>query len=84
MWELAIRGLWPSAIEEARKVLLAQAGGDDDVARMIIAATGHIASRRLDAARDALLGLEQPEGYDELELLAFVQRMVRSVHRQCN
>ena len=70
MWELAIRGLWPSAIEEARKVL-AQAGGDDDVARMIIA-TGHIASRRLDAARDALLGLEQPEGYDEPELLAFV------------
>ena len=70
MWELAIRGLWPSAIEEARKVL-AQAGGDDDVARMIVA-TGHIASRRLDAARDALMGLEQPEGYDEPELLAFV------------
>ena len=70
MWEQAIRGLWPTAIEEARKVL-AQAGGDDDVARMIIA-TGHIASRRLDAARDALHGLEQPEGYDEPELLAFV------------
>ncbi|MED5309098.1 MAG: hypothetical protein VYA95_07080, partial [Candidatus Thermoplasmatota archaeon] len=52
MWELAIRGLWPSAIEEARKVL-AQAGGDDDIARMIIA-TGHMSSRRLDAARDAL------------------------------
>ena len=63
MWELAIRGLWPSAIEESRKVL-AQAGGDDDIARMIIA-TGHMASRRLDAARDALHGLEQPEGYDE-------------------
>ena len=70
MWELAIRGLWPSAIEEARKVL-AQAGGDDDIARMIIA-TGHMASRRLDAARDALHGLQQPEGYDEPELLAFV------------
>ena len=70
MWELAIRGLWPSAIEESRKVL-AQAGGDDDIARMIIA-TGHMASRRLDAARDALHGLEQPEGYDEPELLAFV------------
>ena len=70
MWELAIRGLWPSAIEEARKVL-AQAGGDDDISRMIIA-TGHMASRRLDAARDALHGLEQPEGYDEPELLAFV------------
>lgn len=70
MWELALRGLWPSAIEEARKVL-AQSGGDDDIARMIIA-TGHMASRRLDAARDALYGLEQPEGYDEPELLAFV------------
>ena len=57
MLECAMRGLWPKASEEARKVL-AQAGGDDDVARMIIA-TGHIASRRLDAARDALLGLEQ-------------------------
>lgn len=70
MWELALRGLWPSAIEEAKRVL-AQSGGDDDVARMIIA-TGHMASRRLDAARDALHGLEQPEGYDEPELLAFV------------
>ena len=70
MWELAIRGLWPSSIEEARKVL-AQAGGDDDVARMIIA-VGHMASRRLDAAREALHGLEQPEGYDEPELLSFV------------
>ncbi len=70
MWELAIRGLWPSAIEEARKVL-AQSGGDDDVARMLIA-VGHMASRRLDAAREALHGLEQPEGYDEPELLSFV------------
>lgn len=70
MWELALRGLWPRAIEEARKVL-AQAGGDDDICRMIIA-TGHMASRRLDAAREALHGLQQPEGYDEPELLAFV------------
>ncbi|MBT3771905.1 MAG: tetratricopeptide repeat protein [Euryarchaeota archaeon] len=70
MIELALRGLWPSAIDEARK-LLAQQGGDDDEARMIIAA-GHVASRRLDAAREALRGLEQPEGYDEPELLAFV------------
>ncbi len=70
MWELAIRGLWPSAIEESRKVL-AQAGGDDDVARMIIA-VGHMASRRLDAARESMHGLEQPEGYDEPELLSFV------------
>ena len=70
MWELALRGLWPKAIEEAKKVL-AQAGGDDDICRMIIA-TGHMASRRLDAAREALHGLQQPEGYDEPELLAFV------------
>ncbi|MBN17101.1 MAG: hypothetical protein CMB37_02940 [Euryarchaeota archaeon] len=68
MIESALRGLWPRAIEEARKVL-AQQGGDDDEARMIIA-TGHIACRRLDAAKEALRGMEQPEGYDEPELLA--------------
>jgi len=70
MLEMALRGLWPSAIDEARKVL-AQAGGDDDEARMIMAA-GHVASRRLDAAREALHNLQQPEGYDEPELLAFI------------
>jgi len=70
MWEKALRGLWPEAIEESRK-LLAQSGGDNDEARMIIA-TGYIALRRLDAAREALHGLQQPEGYDEPELLSFV------------
>ncbi len=70
MWESAIRGLWPKSIEEAKKVL-AQSGGDDDEARMLIA-TGYIATRRLDAARGALRGLQQPEGYDEPELLAFI------------
>ena len=70
MIEQALRGLWPSAIEEAKK-LLAQSGGDNDEARMIIA-TGHIACRRLDAARQALHNLQQPEGYDEPELLAFI------------
>ena len=70
MLECAIRGLWPEAIDVARK-LLAQQGGEDDEARMIIAA-GHIASRRLDAAREALRGLEQPEGYDEPEILSLV------------
>jgi hypothetical protein len=70
MIEMALRGLWPSAIDEARKVL-AQAGGDDDEARMIMAA-GHVASRRLDAAREALHNLQLPEGYDEPELLAFI------------
>ena len=69
MIEQALRGLWPSAIEEAKK-LLAQSGGDNDEARMIIA-TGHIACR-LDAARQALHNLQQPEGYDEPELLAFI------------
>ena len=68
MIESALRGLWPRAIEEARKVL-AQQGGDDDEARMIIA-TGHMACRRFDAAKEALRGMEQPEGYDEPELLA--------------
>ncbi len=70
MIEMAIRGLWPAAIEEGKKVL-AQAGGDNDEARMIIAA-GHIACRRLDAAREALHNLQQPEGYDEPELMAFI------------
>ena len=68
MIESALRGLWPRAIEAARKVL-AQHGGDDDEARMIIA-TGHMACRRFDAAKEALRGMEQPEGYDEPELLA--------------
>ena len=49
MIESALRGLWPRAIEEARKVL-AQQRGDDDEARMIIA-TGHMACRRFDAAK---------------------------------
>ncbi len=70
MLEMALRGLWPSAIEEAKKVL-AQSGGENDEARMVIA-SGHIACRRLDAAREALHNLQQPEGYDEPELLAFI------------
>ena len=70
MVEMALRGLWPTAIEEAKKVL-AQAGGDDDEARLLIAA-GHIACRRLDAARESLHNLQQPEGYDEPELMAFI------------
>lgn len=70
MWEKALRGLWPEAIEASRK-LLAQTGGDNDEARMIIA-TGFMALRRLDAAREALHGLQQPEGYDEPEILSFV------------
>ena len=68
MIESALRGLWPRAIEEGRKVLAIQ-GGEDDEARMIIA-TGHVACRRFDAAKEALRGMEQPEGYDEPELLS--------------
>lgn len=70
MWEKALRGMWPQAVEEARK-LLAQTGGDNDEARMIVA-TGFVAMRRLDAAREALHGLQQPEGYDEPEILSFI------------
>lgn len=70
MWEKALRGLWPQAIEESRK-LLAQSGGENDEARMIIA-TGYIALRRLDAAREALHGLQQRDGYDEPEILSFI------------
>ncbi|MEC9205248.1 MAG: tetratricopeptide repeat protein [Candidatus Thermoplasmatota archaeon] len=70
MWELALRGLWPQASEEAKKVL-AQSGGDDDESRLLLAAA-YLASRRLDAAREALYGLEQPEGYDEPELISFL------------
>ena len=70
MWEKSLRGLWPEAIEECRK-LLAQSGGDNDEARMLIA-TGYMALRRLDAAREALHGLQQPEGYDEPEILSFI------------
>lgn len=78
MWEFAIRGLWPDTIEQARKVL-ALAGGNDDEARMLIS-VGHIASRRLDAAREALRGLEQPEGYDEPELIAFMCEWIDPWH----
>lgn len=70
MWELALRGLWPQAAEEAKKVL-AQSGGDDDESRLLLAVS-YLASRRLDAAREALFGLEQPEGYDEPELISFL------------
>ena len=74
MLESALRGLWPRAVEEARKVL-AQQGGEDDEARMIIAA-GHIACRRLDAAKEALRGMQQKEGYDEPELLALITEWI--------
>ncbi|HIA89864.1 MAG: hypothetical protein CXX80_01055 [Methanobacteriota archaeon] len=70
MVEMALRGLWPKAIDEAKKVL-AQEGGENDEARLIIAA-GHLSCRRLDAAREALRGLTIDEGYDEPELMSFI------------
>ena len=70
MFEYAMRGLWPNAIETA-KTVLAQQGGEDDEARMIIA-VGHIASRRLDAAKVTLKGLIMEDNDEEPELVEFV------------
>jgi hypothetical protein len=69
MLEYAIRGLWPMSVERAR-TLLAQQGGNDDHARMVIA-VGHIANRRLDAAREAISGLMQDDEFNEPELIEF-------------
>ena len=38
----------------------------------MLISVGHIASCRLDVAREAIRGLEQAEGYDEPELIAFM------------
>ena len=70
MFEYGMRGLWPNAIETA-KTVLAQQGGEDDEARMIIA-VGHIASRRLDAAKVTLKGLIMEDNDEEPELVEFV------------
>ena len=70
MFEYAMRGLWPNAIEAA-KTTLAQQGGNDDDARMLIA-VGHIASRRLDASKMALKGLLMEDEEDEPELIEFI------------
>ena len=68
--EFAIRGIWPSAIEEARKVL-AQQGGDDDEARMLMA-VGHLACRRIDAAKEVLYELIHEDEYQEPETINFI------------
>ena len=70
MHEYAIRGIWPTTIEEARKVL-AQQGGNDDEARMIMA-VGHLACRTIDAAKEILYELIQDDEYDEPETMNFV------------
>mgnify|MGYP003299275987 CR=1 FL=1 len=61
MYEYALRGLWPKAITEARNVL-AQQGGEDDDARLLIG-VGHVACRRIDAAREALSSLENEDDF---------------------
>ena len=70
MFEYALRGLWPKAITEARNVL-AQQGGEDDDARLLIA-VGHVACRRIDAAREALSSLENEDEYSEPEVISFI------------
>jgi hypothetical protein len=70
MYEFALRGLWPKAITEARNVL-AQQGGENDDARLLIA-VGHIACRRIDAAREALSSLENDDDYSEPEVISFI------------
>ena len=61
MYEYALRGLWPKAITEPRNVL-AQQGGEDDDARLLIG-VGHVACRRIDAAREALSSLENEDDF---------------------
>ena len=70
MYEYALRGLWPKAITEARNVL-AQQGGEDDDARLLIA-VGHVACRRIDAAREALSTLENEDDFSEPEVISFI------------
>lgn len=70
MFEFALRGLWPKAITEARNVL-AQQGGEDDDARLLIS-VGHVACRRIDAAREALSSLENEDDYSEPEVISFI------------
>ncbi|MAO70615.1 MAG: hypothetical protein CL983_06005 [Euryarchaeota archaeon] len=70
MYEYALRGLWPKAITEARNVL-AQQGGEDDDARLLIG-VGHVACRRIDAAREALSSLENEDDFSEPEVISFI------------
>ena len=70
MYEYALRGLWPKAITEARN-LLAQQGGEDDDARLLIG-IGHVACRRIDAAREALSSLENEDDFSEPEVISFI------------
>ena len=78
MYEMALRGLWPKAISEARNVL-AQQGGEDDEARLLIAA-GHLACRRIDAARESLSALEEEDDHTEPEVIAFIADYMNPWH----
>ena len=67
MIERAMRGLWPQAMSESRS-LLAQQGGEGLEARLILAIS-YIATRRLDAAKQILYGIDEEERDDDTEVL---------------
>jgi len=67
MIELAIRGLWPAAMKEARS-LLAQQGGAGIEPRLVLAAS-YLATRRLDAAKRILYEIPEEECDEDVEVL---------------
>ena len=70
MIERAMRGLWPQAMSESRS-LLAQQGGEGLEARLILAIS-YIATRRLDAAKQILYGIDEEECDDDTEVLMMI------------
>ena len=70
MIERAMRGLWPQAMTESRS-LLAQQGGEGLEARLILAIS-YIATRRLDAAKQILYGIDEEERDDDTEVLMMI------------
>ena len=70
MIERAMRGLWPQAMSESRS-LLAQQGGEGLEARLILAIS-YIATRRLDAAKQILYGIDEEERDDDTEVLMMI------------
>ena len=78
----SMRGQWATARDEASNVL-AQQGGDDDQARMITAVS-YLATRRLDVMREAMVNMEQDEGYDEPELIMFLTEWLDPWHGRVN
>jgi len=91
MIECALRGLWPRAMGECRS-LLAQQGGEGMEARLILALS-YIASRRIDAAKQVLYGIEEESLDDDAEVMLMliefldpwrgeVDEELRSKHRK--